>query len=126
MIFVTVGAQIPFDRLVRTVDAWCGRSSRRDVFAQVGPSGYRPAHMEWAEFLSPDDFRRHVQEAEILVSHAGMGSILTALQYRKPIVVLPRRAELRETRSNHQISTVLHFARKGMVVGAEGAVCWRL
>lgn len=38
MIFVTVGTQVQFDRLIRTVDEWAGARARSDIFAQIGPS----------------------------------------------------------------------------------------
>ena len=45
MIFVTVGTQGPFDRLVRAVDKWAGMRARADIFAQTGPSDYQSEHI---------------------------------------------------------------------------------
>ena len=97
---------MPFDRLVRAVDAWAGRAGRTDVFAQVGDSSYRPTHVRWVKFLGPDDFVRAVREADVVVGHAGTGTILCALENRRPVLVMPRRASLRETRNDHQLATV--------------------
>jgi UDP-N-acetylglucosamine transferase subunit ALG13 len=88
VIFVTVGGQIPFDRLVRGVDEWAGARSDVHVFAQIGLSELRPRNIDWTEFLTPEEFRQRVQSARALVAHAGMGSILTALEFGKPILVL--------------------------------------
>src|SRR5688500_9921748 len=98
VIFVTVGAQMPFDRLVRAVDAWA--EGRTDVVAQIGESAYVPKTLRWTRFLEPEAFRRHYAEAKVVVAHAGTGSIITALQIGKPIIVMPRRAALRETRND--------------------------
>lgn len=106
MIFVTVGGQLPFDRLVHAVDRWAMAQRREDVFAQVGNSASPPSHIRWQRFLSPADFRRKAREAEVIVAHAGMGSILTALEVGKPILVMPRRADLGEHRNDHQCATV--------------------
>jgi UDP-N-acetylglucosamine transferase subunit ALG13 len=114
-IFVTVGAQMSFDRLVGAVDAWAGERPGADVFAQIGPDGAEPRHVRWVRFLGPEDFRRCVAEAGAVVSHAGMGTILTALEYRKPIVVMPRRGDLRETRNDHQVATAERFHALGRV-----------
>jgi UDP-N-acetylglucosamine transferase subunit ALG13 len=109
-IFVTVGAQIPFDRLIITVDAWAaGGSEGHNLFAQVGEHGFRPAHMEFTELLEPPQFKQRVLWADVLVAHAGMGSILTALQYGKPILVMPRLGRLKETRNDHQVATAQRF-----------------
>lgn len=118
MIFVTVGAQMPFDRLVRTVDEWAQSRSRRDVFAQIGSTSWRPSYIEHTAFLAPPEFRRRVAEASVIVAHAGMGSILTALELGKPILVMPRRGELRETRNDHQVATARQLADLGRVRAA--------
>ena len=99
MIFVTVGTQLPFDRLVRTVDDWAGRTGRDDVFAQIGPSEYVPRHMESAVGLDPAQFRARMEQAEFIVAHAGMGTIINALRMEKTLVVMPRKADLGEHRA---------------------------
>lgn len=109
MIFVTVGAQMAFDRLVLGVDAWAASRGRTDVFAQVGPTESPPSHVEWTRFLAPSEFRRRMEGASVIVAHAGMGSILTALEIGKPILVMPRRGALRETRNDHQVATAERF-----------------
>jgi UDP-N-acetylglucosamine transferase subunit ALG13 len=120
LIFVTVGTQLPFDRLVRAVDAWCGESGRRDVIGQigdVGQRGYRPANFEWSPFVSPRVLDDLMKRADLIIAHAGMGSIISALRYAKPIVVMPRRAAFGEHRNDHQSATVSRFAsRAGIYV----------
>ena len=113
MIFVTVGAQMPFDRMVQTVDRWAGERDRKDVFAQIGSTDWRPRHLEWTHSLDPSDFRERVSHAAALVAHAGMGSILTALDLGVPLLVMPRRADLRETRNDHQVATARRFRELG-------------
>lgn len=118
-VFVTVGAQIPFDRLIVAVDGWAaGNSATHHLYAQVGENGYRPTHMEFAELLEPPEFRKRVLWADVLVAHAGMGSILTALQFGKPILVMPRQGRLMETRNDHQIATARRFMELGKVTVA--------
>ena len=119
MIFVTVGAQMPFVRLVRAVDEWAGSRCRNDVFAQTGPTEWCPENIEWCRFLDPLEFNRLFEKADLIVSHAGMGTILTALQHGKPIVVMPRRGDLRETRNDHQLSCARRFAEIGKIAAVE-------
>ena len=118
MIFVTVGTQLPFDRLAKTVDEWAGRSGRTDVFAQIASTDWRPNHIEWAQFIDPREFREKVESASVLIAHAGIGSILTALEFRKPILIMPRRAELKEHRNDHQVATAKRFEELGHVTVA--------
>lgn len=118
MIFVTVGHQMPFDRLIRAVDEWAAIAKRTDVFAQVGDSPIQPSHVQYQQFMTPDEFRQKMSEASVIVGHAGTGTIIAALQYRKPLLVLPRLAKLGETRNDHQIPTAKYFSEAGFILAA--------
>lgn len=120
MILVTVGSQLPFDRLARAVDEWCAATGRTDVFGQLGepgPNGYRPKNYAWSPFLSPTELDAKLRGAQLIIAHAGMGSIISALRCAKPIVIMPRRASLGEHRNEHQMATASRFAgRSGIYV----------
>jgi UDP-N-acetylglucosamine transferase subunit ALG13 len=108
---------MPFDRLVRAVDEWAGENGGQDVFAQIGDSEYRPLNMRWIRHLDPSAFRSQLVAADAVVGHAGTGTILEALSNGVPVVVLPRRGHLMETRDDHQLATVNVFAEsKGVHV----------
>lgn len=109
MIFVTVGLQLPFDRMIRAIDAWAGESGA-EVFAQVGPSSYPAKHIRTQAWLTAHEFDAAFQSAELVVAHAGMGSILTALSFGKRLIIMPRRAALDEHRNDHQLATAKRFA----------------
>lgn len=100
---------MPFDRLCKTVDAWGGERDRKDIFMQIGSTAWRPSNCEYVELLNPDEYADRIKQAEVLVMHAGTGSILAAMKYGKPIIVMPRVARLRETRNDHQLATVRRF-----------------
>lgn len=115
MIFLTVGTQLPFDRLVATVDAWAGKQGVTDVFGQIadpGATGFYPGNFRWQSFLPPADFDTCFQEARLVIAHAGMGSIISALTLAKPIVLLPRLAARGEHRNDHQLATARKFQRR--------------
>ncbi len=118
MIFLTVGSQMPFDRLVRAVDTWAGEHARADVFGQIGTAEYLPCNFPYVSVLSTAEYSRRVEQATIIISHAGMGTILTALEHGKPLLVMPRLGSLDETRNDHQIATAREFASQGMVHAA--------
>lgn len=111
LIFVTVGAQMPFDRLVKTVEDWAKERGRDDVFAQIGDSSYRPTGIKWARHVEPDEYLRCCDTATAIVAHAGTGSIIAALRIGKPIIIMPRHASLMETRNDHQVATAKQFQR---------------
>lgn len=114
MIFLTVGTQGPFDRLVRAVDAWCSESGM-PVFGQIGgltADSYRPKNFEYTMFMEADAYQEKLLAAAVLVGHAGMGSIIAALSHAKPLVICPRRAALGEQRNDHQLATAEKFGRR--------------
>ena len=121
MIFVTVGSQMAFDRLVQAVDAWAAaRPDKTDVLAQVGQSAYQAQAIRTVSSLTPAQFRQACRDADVIVAHAGMGSVLTALELGRPIVLLPRRGDLQETRNDHQLATARWLAtRQGVTVAAD-------
>ena len=118
MIFVTVGHQMPFDRMIRAVDQWAADHPEQTVIAQIGESTYRPQHMEYYTLLGRDEFDDYLERCDSVVAHAGTGTIIQVLGKNKPLLVLPRLSALAETRNDHQIGTAEHFARTGQLLAA--------
>jgi UDP-N-acetylglucosamine transferase subunit ALG13 len=117
LILLVVGTQLPFDRLTKAVDDWAGLRGRTNVFAQIGPTEFKPRHMQWVEFMEPADYQRRFEQATLLVAHAGMGSIIGALEASKPVLIMPRKASLGEHRNEHQLATAERFrGRPGVFV----------
>ncbi len=105
MIFTTVGTQLPFDRLIRSLDDCAAADADIEVFAQIGRSNYQPEHFAWTRTMQPQEFRRRVAQCDTVVAHAGMGSIISAIEMGKRVIVMPRRASLGEHRNEHQLAT---------------------
>lgn len=118
MILVTVGTQAPFDRLIQTVDEWAAEENRTDVFAQIADSDLIPNQVEWEKFLTPQAMQERLEAATLIISHAGIGTILSALRLRKPILILPRVAALGEQRNDHQLATARRFSESGVITAA--------
>jgi UDP-N-acetylglucosamine transferase subunit ALG13 len=105
VIFLTVGTQLPFDRLVGLVDQ-VAEKLPDEIFGQIGKSTITPRHFNSAPFLSPQEFHERVVGSRLIVGHAGMGTLLTAAKYRKPVAILARKREFNEHRNDHQLATV--------------------
>jgi len=111
MILVTVGTQIPFDRLIAMVDDWIIQTDYKEkVVAQVGSSEYNSTNMTIFKSVEPKHFEKYINDCNFIISHAGMGSILTALRVKKPIIIIPRKAALGEHRNDHQLATARSFS----------------
>lgn len=119
MILVTVGAQMPFPRLVDAVDEWASQNPDVEVLAQISSQDPPPRHLTHVELLSPDELRARIAAAEVVVAHAGMGTIITCLELGTPLIVLAREGKRRETRNDHQRATVEHFGTKPGIWAAD-------
>ena len=106
MIFATVGTQLPFDRLILALDTWAAANGDVEVYAQIGRGQYEPKNIGWTRDMTPQDFRSRVAECNIVVAHAGMGSIISGIELGKRVIVMPRLASLGEHRNEHQLATV--------------------
>ncbi|MEZ5245298.1 MAG: glycosyltransferase [Acidimicrobiales bacterium] len=112
MILVTVGAQMPFPRLIDAVDEWAERHPDAEVFAQIGDQTPPPTHLHHVALVDPAELRAKIEEAEVVVAHAGMGTIITCLDLGAPLVIFPREGARRETRNDHQVATALRFGER--------------
>jgi len=119
MIFATVGTQLPFDRLLVGLDSWAALNPGVQVVAQCGESRRPVRHIETVAHLSQADFRARLQAAKLVVAHAGMGTILSASEMGKPIILMPRRAKFGEHRNEHQRDTAVEMARLSNVTVVE-------
>ena len=121
MILLTVGTELPFDRLVRAVDNWAQKHTGEDIMGQVGSASYTPRHFQSTEFLSYEEYRDLLTTCSLVVAHAGMGAIISALGAGKPILVMPRKSAFREHRNDHQLATAEAFEKRGFVHVAHDA-----
>jgi UDP-N-acetylglucosamine transferase subunit ALG13 len=119
VIIVTVGMQLGFDRLIAAMDA-LAPDLGMPVIAQTGKGSYQPRNMEARVKIAPAAFEAMMGDARLIVSHAGIGTVLTAARCTRPIVLMPRRASLGEHRNDHQLATVGKLAgRPGILVAQD-------
>jgi UDP-N-acetylglucosamine transferase subunit ALG13 len=118
VILVTVGTQLPFDRLIAIMDR-IAISIAEPVVAQTGLSRYMPQAMRWRQSWDPIAFEQLVSEARVVVAHAGIGSVLSAQRHGKPVVLVARSAILGEHRNDHQRATAARFAGRPGIYVAE-------
>ncbi len=119
MIFLTVGTEYPFDRLVRAIDEMAGDSLLDEpVFAQIGDSPYRPRYLSWVSTMERSAYDRRLQECSAVIGHAGSGTIMECLWLRKPLLVMPRLKHYGEHVNDHQLVTARKFESRGDILVA--------
>ena len=115
MIFVTLGTQaFPFDRLLRGLDG-----VDEELVVQGGASTYRPAGAAWFDYLEYPALVEHVRRARAVVSHAGVGSVMTAVAEGKRPLVVPRLRRYGEAVDDHQLPFARRLAEAGLLTLVE-------
>lgn len=105
MIFVTVGTQLPFDRLIRAVDEIAPHLNGERIIAQTNGGKYVAKNLECRKYFAAVEFNTLISRSRLIISHAGTGSIISAMTHEKPIIIMPRHASLGEHRNDHQLAT---------------------
>jgi len=119
MIFLTVGTQFPFDRLIRAIDeAFDNGLVGEEVFAQTGETSYKPRNFESVASLGKKVFDERLKQASSVISHAGIGTITMALDNHKPLLVVPRLKKYGEVVNDHQVTIARKFSELGHILVA--------
>lgn len=119
LVFATVGATLPFDRLSRSVAEAKARGDLPErVVLQTGEGGFSPEAdgVEVHETLPFDRVRELLKTAEIVICHGGTGSLITALREGCRVVAVPRRFDLGEHYDDHQSEITEAFQARGLIV----------
>lgn len=126
MILVTVGTQLTFDRLVKGVENWALGEGYNDIVFQVGLNAYHPKIGVVHEFLPVNQMDNYYKKVDLIIGHAGMGTILTSLTGGKPLVIMPRLHRYSEHRNDHQVATFNNTKSFDSIFAAEDESCLSL
>ena len=118
MIFVAVGTQkFPFDRLLKNIDELIESGKiTEEVFAQIGNSDYVPKHYNYTTFMTKEAFDDTVEKSSLVITHSGVGTIISALTRRTPIIVCPRLAKYGEHVDDHQLEIARYFSKMKYII----------
>lgn len=98
MIFVTVGSAVEgmeFDRLVNKIDEIAG-DMNEEIIAQIGSIKKPPKNIVWFRYKNFQEILDYFRDASFIIGHCGTGTVLNALKFKRPIIVVPRRMEFGE------------------------------
>ena len=115
VIFLVTGTQAPFDRLLSIIDKWAINQDTYSVIAQTANSEVNFKNMTCFDYLEPDVFNEYFHNADVIIGHAGMGTIINALENKKKLVVFPRLVKYNEHRNDHQHHTAFGFEKLGLI-----------
>lgn len=118
MILITLGTQDKqFTRLLDMVQEQINKGNIQDkIIVQAGYTKYESKDMEIFDLIDRDKFTDLISKCDLLITHGGVGSIITGLQHDKKIIVAPRLAKYNEHMNNHQLQIVNNFSIKGYIL----------
>jgi UDP-N-acetylglucosamine transferase subunit ALG13 len=89
---------------------------KEKIIAQIGYSTYKPKNYKYFTFTSEEKILKLNKKARLIIAHAGAGSLITALQFRKPIIVVPRLKKFNEHVNDHQVQIAKAFEKEKKVL----------
>lgn len=116
MIFITVGGQLPFERMIRYTDDALEQSKATalNIIAQTNHDKSYSLKNTIVQYdkIPKEKFDIIFNQADLIISHAGMGNILSAIKNNKKSIFIPRKSKLGEHRTDHQIDTSQALSKK--------------
>lgn len=126
MIFVTVGTQDKqFRRLLEEVERLIKNGKIIDtVIAQIGNTKFKTdldsKHMHLIEFTTQREIEALIQNADLIITHGGVATIIESLNMNKKVIAVPRLKKYKEHVNDHQLQIVENFNHSGYIIGTAG------
>lgn len=119
MIFVTLGTQDKsFERLLVELDTLVDKKEITDeIIVQAGSTKYKSKNMKIFDLIDMNKFDEYISNCDFLITHGGVGSILTGLKNNKKVFAVARLEKYDEHESNHQVEIIEKFDKLGYIVG---------
>lgn len=118
MILVTLGTQDKsFSRLLDAIEKQIDDGKiKNTVVVQAGHTKYNSKHMKIFDFISMEKFDELINECDLLITHGGVGSIISGLKYNKKVIAAPRLAKHNEHTNDHQVQIIKNFSKRNYII----------
>lgn len=119
MILVTLGTQDKkFTRLLDSIQNLIDKKVIKEkVIVQAGcTSDFKSKDMQIFDLIPMDEFDKLISECDILITHGGVGSIITGLKNEKKVIAAARLKKYGEHTNDHQLQIIVNFAKEGYLL----------
>ena len=118
MILVLLGTQDKqFPRLLEAVDREIENGTIKDrVVVQAGQTKYESKNMEIFDLLPAPEYEKLMNEADLIITHGGAGSILNAIKKGKKVIAAARLSKYKEHHNDHQKQIISEFEKQGYIL----------
>lgn len=119
MILVMLGTQNnSFERLLKELDRLKkNKIIKEKIIVQSGYTKYSSEDMEIFDFIDKDKLEEYQDKADIIITHGGVGSIISSLKKDKKVIAIPRLKKYDEHVNDHQLDIVESFSNNGYIIG---------
>lgn len=121
MLLVTLGTQDkPFTRLLIAVEKQIQAGNiQEEVIVQAGSTAYESDKMKIIDYIPVEEFNGFIEKADIVITHGGVGSIITGLKEGKKVIAAARLKEFGEHTNDHQLQIIENFTSQGYILALE-------
>lgn len=121
MVLVLLGTQNnSFERLLKEIENCIDKKIiDEEVIVQAGNTKYKSSKMKVRKFIAHSKIEEYMDEANYIITHGGVGSIIDALKKNKKVIAVPRKQEYKEHVNNHQQQIVDNFNEEGYIIGIQ-------
>lgn len=121
MVFVSLGTQDKsFYRLVEKIEELKKENKiKEDIVVQLGSTKYSSNYMKCINFISIEEFDKYLKDCSYLITHGGVGTILTALKYNKKVIAIPRLKKYEEHVNDHQLELIDSLSTDNYILGCK-------
>lgn len=118
MTLVILGTQDKtFERLMKNIDLQIEKGNiTGEVIVQAGSTEYQSDNMKIFDLIPMDKFNQLMEEAELVITHGGVGSILSALRANKKVIAVARLKKYGEHENDHQLQIIEEFSKLGYIL----------
>lgn len=121
-VLVTIGTMVEkkFTRLFNIIEELCEENvlDGNRVIAQVGYDDYKPKNFKAFDMIADEEFKRLINESDLIITHAGTGTVISCLKKGKKVIIFPRMAQFNEHYDDHQLEIAELFTRNNYVLCA--------
>ena len=119
MILVTLGTQDKkFYRILEYIQELINRKViKEEVIVQAGVSSdFKSNNMKIVDLLPMEEFDSLISKCDVLITHGGVGSIITGLKNNKKVIAIARLKKYGEHVNDHQLQIISNFVSEGYIL----------
>lgn len=122
-ILITIGSmsEKKFTRLFNIIEELCEEKilDGKEIIAQVGFDNYESKYFQTFDMIADEEFKKIIDESDLIISHAGTGTVISSLKKSKKVIIFPRMEKYDEHYDDHQLELCQLFSSKNYVMCAK-------